>query len=118
MNAARLALAFMALTIPLRSGRIDSGSANCPASGAAQLGAGLATINAYQVFLQAPTANTGTIVVGGPSVTATPPTGFQLVGTNAADELLLAKPNAGVTLQSIWYACTMAADKLLWVASE
>ena len=88
------------------------GVSACPTSGTKQVGT---STNVYQLTVLAPTTNTGTVYLGGPTVDTSGNTGIPLtagVSYNAS------KPNAGINPGTLYFICTVTTDKIAWIANR
>lgn len=113
-----LALAGMlALPPQTRSGAIGQGSQTCPASGNKALSSTSfpAPIKAIWVSVQAPSANSGQIYVGGPGVTTSTANFFNATGFF----FFPTQSNApAYALNQIYIACTNSSDTVTYLYGQ
>lgn len=109
-----LVLAALILLAPaLRSGGFTSASQTCPSSGNKKVAS--STTKAVWYIIQAPSANTGKVYVGGSTVTTS--TGAYL----SAGDSLSAPPQGGAAaydLSNTYIACTQAADTITYFYAQ
>lgn len=103
-------LAFACL--PLGSAAFVSGNTACPSSGAKQVSS--VAIFASSVTVQAPVANTGTIYVGGPTITTS--SGVGLLATQS--QSWGPAPSGTMNLQTLYFACSVSGDSMSWNAVQ
>lgn len=107
---------FMLLAIPTKSAGLINGSTSCPASGAIVVTT-LSTPVSWAV-IQAPSANTGVIYIGGVSTVSSTTT----VGIAAFGSLTLqAKGNNAANYdlgKNVWFACSQSGDKIVYVGAQ
>jgi hypothetical protein len=104
----RLLLGLLLFSLPIvRSASTFSGSTACPASGAKQVRP--TSTPAFSYTLYAPTTNTGTINLGGSTVTTS--TGVQLQPSGSDHE---GASTPIYNLSTVYFACSASGDSIQW----
>lgn len=120
MQLLRALLIFVALTLPLGSAAFRSGSQTCPTTGTKQLST-TAPTRALWISLQAPSDNTGVVAIGSQSVTVAAAcaaaTGNCLTASGSVLYPTISN-TAAYDLGQTWFACTVAADKLMYTVLQ
>lgn len=106
----------LVMITPTKSAGLINGTTSCLASGAVVVTA-LSTPVSWAV-IQAPSANTGVIYVGGSSTVSSTTT----VGIAAFGSLTLqAKGNNAANYdlgKNVWFACSQSGDKIVYVGAQ
>jgi len=88
-----------------------SGKTACPSSGSVQVSASAGYF--YQLDIQAPYENVGTVYVGGYGVTST--TGLELV---AGSTYTQSRPSPSISPTAVYFACSNSADTIHWAGGQ
>lgn len=117
----RALLLLLIISVPCaRSAAFRSGSQTCPTSGTKQLST-TAPTRALWISLQAPSDNTGVVAIGSQSVTVAAACAAATGNCLTASGSVLYPPisnTAAYDLGQTWFACTVAADKLMYTVLQ
>jgi hypothetical protein len=105
----RIAVVLLGLALALPAGQIFSGSVSCPTSGNKVVSS--TTIKAVTYTLQAPTANTGSVYIGGSTVSTSQ--GFFLKSGDSYTSPPQSN-TAAYNLGTTYFACSASGDSLTY----
>jgi hypothetical protein len=90
---------------------IVSGTTACPSSGSVRISS--TGSNYYQLDIQAPYGNAGTVYVGGSGVTST--TGIALVAGATYTQV---RPSPTLSATAVYFSCSNSADSVVWAGGQ
>lgn len=109
-----IAISTLILVFPVFAGNIISGSNTCASSGNKAVSSS-AIGKAVSYTIQAPSANTGQVYIGGSAVSTTSGVYLSAAGSYA----VFPQGNAAsYDLTKTYFACTVGADTITWTAFQ